>query len=112
MDAHSPTVCPSCHTGVLPDAYFCAHCGRKLKEPPPATSLTKQIAIYLVSILLPPFGLIWAVRYLRARDAAATKIGMAIIALTAVSLAVNVWLTIRLYNTYVDLLNPYSGLLN
>lgn len=52
----------------------------------------KQVIIYLVSFFLPPFGLIWAFKYLKADDEKAKKIGWIAVALTIVSLIINFWL--------------------
>lgn len=91
-------------------SYFCSNCGKKLHEKPLSASVLKQAGMYLVSVLLPPFGLWWAVKYLRQGDSTGKKIGIAIIALTVISLALNIWGTIALYDTYSQLLNPYRNL--
>ncbi|PIS22901.1 hypothetical protein COT49_02930 [candidate division WWE3 bacterium CG08_land_8_20_14_0_20_40_13] len=55
-----------------------------------STSLKKQIFMYLISFLLPPFGLGWAFKYIKNGDQKAKKIGWVIVAVTVISLAVNI----------------------
>src|SRR3989344_8838586 len=86
----SPEVraCPACGTGIPVTDYFCPHCGKKIKNPPPSTSAWGQIKVYAFSILLPPFGVIPAIRYLRQADGKSKIIGMVIIILTLISFVV------------------------
>jgi len=84
--------CRFCHEAISDDDYFCPHCGKKLKDKPVSTSIGKQIVVYLISLLLPPFGLPWAIRYLRQQDQKSKTIGYVVIALTVISIIVNIWL--------------------
>lgn len=91
--------CPSCHQPISQNNYFCANCGKKLQSRPLSTSLTGQIVLYLKTLLLPPFGLIWGYRYLRQSDASSKLIGIVVIIITVVE---TVWLTqvtINIINT-------------
>ena len=66
--------------------------------------------MYVISIILPPFGLGWAVKYVRNENKTAQKIGITIIVLTILSLIANFYALYALYDSYASLLNPYSNL--
>jgi hypothetical protein len=89
-----PLVCPSCQYPVLATYFFCPNCGKKLKERPLSTSLWKQVGVYVMSILLPPFGLIPAIRYLSQPDTKSKMVGVVALLLTAVATFVTVYYTI------------------
>lgn len=92
--------CPQCGTGIPATAYFCPHCGRKIKDPPPSTSIWGQIKVYAFSILLPPFGLIPAIRYLRQPDGKSKVIGMVIIILTLISFIITTIYAVQFINSF------------
>ncbi len=82
--------CPFCRQPVKTTDYFCSNCGKKLKSKPLSTSLSTQIFLYIKTLLLPPFGLIWGYRYLRQPDTQSKLIGLFTIIVTIVE---TVWLT-------------------
>lgn len=86
-------ICPHCKSNVSLLDFFCPVCGKKLKEKPLSTSLSKQLLIYLLSTLLPPLGLWPAVKYLRQPDEKSKKIGITAIILTVISIILTIWLT-------------------
>ncbi len=96
-------ICRYCRAPIVEEDYFCPNCGKKLKDKPLSTSVSKQVLVYIVSALLPPFGLVWAVKYIRQEDSTAKSrnIGIAIIVITAISLALNLWLAVGFYNTAI-----------
>jgi hypothetical protein len=75
-------ICPKCHVEARATDYFCYNCGSNLKPKPPDKTLTRQILVYLGSFLLPPFGIYWAVPYLKQKDAKSKLIGTAAIVIT------------------------------
>ena len=90
--------CPQCHAEIKQTDFFCYNCGKNLKEKPLSTAVITQLAYYAGSVLLPPFGFVWGLRYLKQPDPAAKRIGIINIALTVVSLIiVTVW-TINFIN--------------
>ena len=105
----SPLVCPSCHTATTDSEFFCTNCGKKLKDVPLSTSLKKQIWYYALSILLPPIGLWWAIKYIRQGGEESKKIGIAIIILTLLSLVANIWIGLGMWSTYSQLLNSFAN---
>ncbi len=70
---------------------FCPQCGKKIHEPPPATSLGAQALVYCVSFFLPPLGLWYAYKYLKHGGGAEMKIGAAAIMLTVIAIGLTVW---------------------
>lgn len=58
-------ICKRCKQPVQESFYFCPNCGKKIKEPPPSTSIPSQLVVYLVSLFLTPLGLIYAYKYFR-----------------------------------------------
>lgn len=93
------TSCPACHTLIRPTDYFCFNCGKNLKAKPPSISVTSQIILYLVSIFLPPFGILPAMKYLRQPDQKSKIIGGVAIVLTIISLIFTALFLINLMNT-------------
>lgn len=88
-------ICPHCQKMAHDTDYFCPFCGKKLKDPPLSTSFGKQIGLYLFALLLPPFGIIPAVKYLRADSQKARNIGIVILVLTAVIIIITLALTVQ-----------------
>ena len=84
-------ICSRCKNPILPEANFCPRCGKKIKEPSPATSLGAHIKVYLVSILFPPFGLGYAYKYLRYGDKKGKIVGWVAIILTILGIAFLIW---------------------
>ena len=97
--------CPNCKKNILPTEYFCPQCGKKLKDKPPVTTLSRQLIVYAISFFLPPFGLWPAIRYLRQQDEKSKKIGLAAIVLTIISILLTIWLTISFINSFNRELN-------
>lgn len=100
------SACPKCHLLVLPVFYFCPNCGKVLRAKPLSTSVGKQIGIYLLSIFLPPLGLIPGFKYLFQKESGAKIVGGVAIGLTIISIAITVNLAMGLFNQYALLLNP------
>ena len=107
-------LCEVCHTPLQETWYFCPNCGKKIKEAPPSTSLSKQIGVYALSFFLPPLGLWPGFRYLHRTDQKSKTIGMIAIALTVISLIASVFLAFQLgqsINAQVnDAMKPYQSL--
>ena len=91
METQLQIICPSCKSPVSSTAYFCSNCGRPLKVKPPATTFLQQCIVYAVSLLLPPFGFLYAWKYLKSNDENARKIGIAAVVLTTLSFVVTIW---------------------
>ena len=82
--------CPSCHATIpLQDAKFCPYCGKVLSIP---TSVGKQIVVYLVSLLVPPFGFWYVWKYLRQGDKKSRIIGIVSLILTIIAIVLSIWL--------------------
>lgn len=92
--------CPYCKNNITETDYFCPNCGKKLKNKPLATDLLKQLSIYLISFLLPPFGLWPAVKYLRQPDSKAKNIGLAALVITVISLVISIYISARFINVF------------
>jgi hypothetical protein len=81
-----------------------------------STTIGKQIVIYLISFFLPPFGLIYAFKYLKADDEKAKRIGQITVILTIISLLLNFWLLKTVFDSVPQLINSqmkpedYNGL--
>lgn len=93
--------CPQCHVAVRPTDFFCYNCGKNLHAKPLSTSLTTEIMYYAGSILLPPLGFWWGMKYLKQPDAASKRIGVISMALTTISsIITSVWVI-----NYIKMLN-------
>ena len=95
------STCPNCHTAVRYTDYFCYNCGANIKPSPPSTSLTSQVILYTKSILLPPFGLLWSLKYLGQKDNKSKIVGLTAIILTVLSLLI----TIKMFTDFTSEIN-------
>ena len=102
-------MCPSCHAPGQTGAYFCQNCGAALKDKPPPTSVGAQIKVYAVSVLLPPFGLIYVWRYLKQSDEASRRIGWIALILTIVMTIATLWLSVVAMDSFNQLVNAALG---
>lgn len=106
-------ICPVCHVAVRATDYFCFNCGKNLHPKPLSTSIGKQFLIYIGSILLPPMGIIWGMRYLRQKGGASKGVGLTAIVITIIVLVMLMKYTteaISLANKEVERqLNMYQG---
>jgi hypothetical protein len=98
MEISPGIFCPSCNAQIAPPANFCSNCGKKLRTAPLATSVFRQILVYLISFFLAPIGLWYAWKYLRQPDRKSKIIGAVAIALTLVAVAIAIWTTAGIYN--------------
>lgn len=103
--------CKYCKASITINDYFCPSCGKKIKDKPLSTSMWKIIGVTLVTVLLPPFGLGWAFRYLRQPDQKSKIIGWLMIVLTIISLVYMVKVTIDLVGTVNQAVNTQMQLL-
>ena len=110
MDIPSETICSSCHSIIPSTAYFCPNCGKPVKNKAPATSLSKQIAVYAVSLFLPPFGLLYAWKYSKETDNKSKKIAAAATVLTVISIIITIWTTEIFINSLNQSLNSINNL--
>jgi len=98
MYNHDMNLCPSCHVQVRPTDYFCYNCGANLKPKPMSISIWMQIALYIGSAILVPFGIIWGYRYLRQPGTEAKMVGTISIIITIISTTIVTIYTINLIN--------------
>lgn len=89
--------CPHCKSAIPQGVNFCPNCGHQIREPKLTTG--KKIGLYIFSILVPPFGIIPAIRYLRNSDPSTKKVGTILLVLSILSFAVNLWIGIYFMNT-------------
>ena len=105
------STCPVCHVSVKTTDYFCFNCGKNLHEKPLETSALVEYLYYAASLLLPPLGLYWGVRYLRQADKRSKRIGWICIALTVVSsIVVTMWSVQLFYNINQQVNQQLQGL--
>jgi hypothetical protein len=98
-------ICPICHVTVRPSDFFCYNCGKNLHPKPLATDIATQILYYAGSIILPPMGFIWGIRYLKDKNTNAKIIGSILFLITIVELVFLTVLSVRLVNSINDQVN-------
>ena len=106
MDA----TCPFCHVQVRPADYFCYNCGKNLHPAPPSVTIESQAMLYIGSILLPPLGIYWGWKYIRAQDQKSRIVGFIAVGLTVIALLLAISWTMSLINSVGSQLNQYQGL--
>jgi len=72
---------------------------------PPAMSPVKKLMVCLGSVLFPPMGLIWGVKYLKHPHQSDKVVGLAAIILTIISIAMTAKLTLSLLSRFTSELN-------
>ena len=92
-------LCSVCHAAVRPTDYFCFNCGKNLHLKLLSTSIGSQLVLYVKTILLMPFGIVWGVRYLKQPNRASKLVGLTAIAITIILLVVITKYTVDLVNT-------------
>lgn len=102
--------CPYCGTAIQPVDSFCPHCGKSLEELLRGISIGKQIYIYFMSLLLPPAGIVYGMRYLKIPNQQVKTVGIVAIILTVISLLVSVWLILDVVKQTQDAFSKYRGL--
>jgi len=110
MENQSEIICRFCGSKIERDVYFCSNCGKQLRDKPLSTTLFRKMVAYAVSFFLPPFGLYYAWKYLRAGDYESKKVGVISIILTAISLAITIWLTAGFVNSVYQSINELNSL--
>lgn len=108
-----PPMCPQCHAVVRPTDFFCYNCGKNLKPAPPSTSFEKLFMYYLGTLLLPPMGIWWGIKYVRSGNEKAKLHGWIMIVGTVVLLIfLTIWTT-QFVNTITTQVNSQmNGQLN
>ncbi len=101
-------VCPKCKSLLQTHLNFCPTCGESLHAKELSNTLTQQIIMYLGSILLAPFGLIWAIKYLRTTNKTSKRIGIIIIVLTILSFSFTIWIFLEVVKSYSSLIQTYN----
>ena len=100
------TTCPYCKGVISAMDLYCPICGRKLKgDMSSSVTFFKQLAIYLVSLFFPPFGLFPAIQHLRQSDEKSKKIGLTALVLTTISTVAAAWLFISMRDQFGTQLN-------
>ena len=104
------TLCSVCHVSVRHTDFFCYNCGKSLHPIPPSTTLSTQVTLYLGSIVLPPMGFIWSVKYLKSDEPKARSIGLVLIAITVIVLIFATNYTVKTYNAAMKQVNQIQNL--
>jgi uncharacterized membrane protein YqaE (UPF0057 family) len=107
MEDQPGLFCQSCGAAVQADANFCPVCGKRLKVD---TGFVKKIIIYSVSLFLPPFGLWYAIKYLKQGDYESRKIGIISIILTVISTLATIWLSVGIINSLMQSFSVINSL--
>lgn len=97
--------CPTCHSPTQPEWYFCAQCGKVLRDKPIHITVGRQIVLYLVSFFFSPFGLVWGIRYVRNKDRKVKVVGLVCIVLTVLALSITIYTFSSVMSSYTNMLN-------
>lgn len=100
--------CKYCRNNLEESWYFCPVCGKEAISKPPDTSIPKQILIYLVSLFLAPFGLVWTIRYMKSGDKKAIVVGLISLMLTILALGLTAWTVYSVMDYYSTMLDGLS----
>jgi len=101
--------CPKCQTILIPGGKFCPNCGYELVATQ-TFSLKKKLWMYTVSILAPPFGLVYFFKYYHSENAEIKKVGLIAGILTMISLILTIWWTFGFFQSIQNQINSVSNL--
>ncbi len=90
--------------------FYCYNCGKNLHPAPLQTDTATLIALFIKTILLPPLGLIWGLRYLRQGDDRSKIVGIAAMVITVIEIILVVQWTVSLLNGVGGQMNNLQGL--
>ena len=99
------TICSKCHINVRPSDYYCFNCGNNLKPKPPSISTSAQIILYIKSVLVPPFGIYWAIKYLKQPNRKSKIVGLIAIAVTMIAFIYLIIITNNFIKTINEAVN-------
>lgn len=107
--------CPKCGQSIETGFFYCPTCGVKLKEKPVSANSGDLTKLFLLSWLLPPFGLPMTIRFIRSPEAKARTAGWISLAGTILILGLATWWTTLQINRLTEemnrQLNGYGNLL-
>ncbi len=84
------SACKYCGQPISSNFFFCPTCGKKLISPPLSTSVGKQVWLYAISFLLPPFGVWPSIKYIKEPNEKAKIIGVIGLILTVISIIISI----------------------
>lgn len=96
---------------------FCPLCGFKNDQKVEILPLSKKIKIYILSLILAPFGVVWFIKYFKNPNSDFRKVGYIALIITTLSFVLSI-ITIKAYvgavsqytEMYKNDLNIYSEL--
>ncbi len=103
----SPKKCIYCGTLLPEGASFCPKCGKETRMKP--ISLWSAVLAIIVSIFLAPFGLIFAIKYLKRPERVARWLGISCIVLTTVSIILTLVVAKGFISTYYGSLDSLNN---
>lgn len=109
MDENQIPHCLSCGKEVSLIDNFCPSCGVKLEHGIEHIGWGRQMYIYTISLLAPPFGLVWTFRYLKQKNPQVQWVGIIAGILTVISLGLSIWAIFGFIQTSQQLLNTNVG---
>ena len=106
MDSQSLVfVCKFCSAPVSRDDFFCPHCGKKLKEKAVSLDFLPIVWLFVLSTLLPPFGIGLTFSYIKTEDGRAKIVGWVSLVLTIMAFVG----TLMLAKSMMDTINQQIG---
>jgi uncharacterized membrane protein YvbJ len=100
--------CKECGHEISDEALACPNCGKPQRDKRFSTSLSRQMAVYSISLFLPPFGLWYVWKYFKQKDDKAKKISIVALILTTISIITAVWFTEKLIDSISQTLNSIN----
>ncbi len=104
----SPNICPSCGNMILPNFKFCPNCGKSVESR--EITVGRQIYIYTMSLILPPIGLYYGIKYLFNSSTKKKIIGGVAALLTIISLIITIWISAGFFQQIQKEIGMYQNL--
>lgn len=103
------TECANCGNPIAESYFFCPYCGKKLKEPPPSTSLGRQIWIYFLAVTFPLFVIAPGIAYIVQKDEKSKIIGIVALLTASISFLVSLYFAVLFYRQFGEILSNPLG---
>lgn len=105
----SSSFCPHCGQAIAETDMFCSHCGTQIIRQDLPISMGRKFYIYAVSVLLPPLGFIWLVKYIKSTNPDLKKVGILAGVLTLISSIITIWVTLGLLQSIQNSFSLYNN---
>lgn len=98
-------VCKFCSLPVSDLDYYCANCGKMIKEKPVSMSFWAILWLFVLSIFLPPFGLGQTIKYIKSSNINSRILGIISLVVTILAIIITTKLAMNYFDNVTKEMN-------